>query len=42
MIDRLITKCYIPIVITKLIFELQTLDFAWTFVWIVPTNNTKL
>ena len=27
--------------ITKPFFELQTPDFAWKFVWTVPTNHVK-
>ena len=27
--------------ITHSFLELQTPDFAWMFIWYVPTNNTK-
>ena len=32
---------FVPSAITRPFFELQTPDFAWKFVWTVPTNYTK-
>ena len=37
-------KCpssFVPSAITRSFFELQTPDFAWKFVWTVPTNYEK-
>ena len=36
-----IVSSFVPIAITHPFFELQTPDFAWLFVWSVPTNNIK-
>merc|ERR1712148_90900 len=32
---------FVPSAITRPFFELQTPDFAWKFVWTVPTNYEK-
>jgi len=32
---------FVPSAITQPFFELQTPDFAWKFVWTVPTNYEK-
>ena len=32
---------FVPSAITHSFFELQTPDFAWKFVWTVPTNYEK-
>ena len=32
---------FVPSAITQPFFELQTPDFAWKFVWTVPTNYAK-
>ena len=32
---------FVPSAITHPFFELQTPDFAWKFVWTVPTNYEK-
>ena len=32
---------FVPSAITQPFFELQTPDFAWRFVWTVPTNYEK-
>ena len=36
-----IVSSFVPSAITQPFFELQTPDFAWKFVWTVPTNYTK-
>ena len=33
-----IVSSFVPSAITQPFFELQTPDFAWKFVWTVPTN----
>ena len=32
---------FVPSAITQPFFQLQTPDFAWKFVWTVPTNYEK-
>ena len=32
---------FVPRAITQLFFELQTPDFAWKFLWTLPTNYAK-
>ena len=36
-----IVSSFVPSAITQPFFELQTPDFAWKFVWTVPTNYEK-
>ena len=36
-----IVSSFVPSAITRPFFELQTPDFAWKFVWTVPTNYEK-
>ena len=43
-VDVDVDRCpssFVPSAITRSFFELQTSDFAWKFVWTVPTNNPK-
>jgi len=40
-IDGKIVSSFVPSAITQPFFELQTPDFAWKFVWTVPTNYEK-
>ena len=32
---------FVPCAITQPFFELQIPDFAWNFIWTVPTNYEK-
>ena len=36
-----IVSSFVPSAITQPFFELQPPDFAWKFVWTVPTNYAK-
>ena len=36
-----IVSSFVPSAITQPFFELQPPDFAWKFVWTVPTNYIK-
>ena len=41
IINNNIVSSFVSSAITQPFFELQTPDFAWKFVWTVPTNYTK-